>query len=54
MLEKIKLFGGIAGLITAAFLVWDRWQMRSTAGVGDGNKEIWDPRRIHLHHKSRS
>jgi hypothetical protein len=25
MLEEIKLFGGIAGLITAAFLVWDRW-----------------------------
>jgi hypothetical protein len=25
MLEKIKLFGGIAGLITATFLVWDRW-----------------------------
>jgi hypothetical protein len=25
MLENIKLFGGIAGLVSATFLVWDRW-----------------------------
>jgi len=25
LVEAIKLFGGIAGLVTAAFLVWDRW-----------------------------
>jgi hypothetical protein len=25
MLEAIKLVGGIAGLVSAAFLIWDRW-----------------------------
>jgi len=25
LVEAIKLFGGIAGLLTAAFMVWDRW-----------------------------
>jgi hypothetical protein len=34
MLEHIKLFGGIAGLISAVFLVWDRWARgRPLAGV---------------------
>ena len=25
MLEAIKLVGGIAGLVTTAFVIWDRW-----------------------------
>jgi hypothetical protein len=25
MLEAIKLVGGIAGLLTTAFVIWDRW-----------------------------
>lgn len=41
--EAIKLFGGLAGLVSAAFLIWDRWARgRPLAWVTA--KEYWASR----------